>query len=335
MADPQGWTEYYERVYLMRARELDYFATHVPSFIGPHGPIFLLGHSEGGMVAARYHHPDLEARLAGRIISAWSCEHNYFVGSSQGAQVCGGSCSRRSPVLNIIGSEDEFFSPRNFSVASRILASGASGASGRLEGHCHAALRRGGFQTSVVSVLGGAGHDHSLTHDNTARGLLSEFLADPAAFARGGSRALSLLCRRRAQGLFACREDGEGEGLSRTEAGMAHAEYHFPPRLPDAGGEGPAPRPGEPPARASAGPAAFAPGPSDLGSWWLACIALVCAYRCCGIVARRLWRRRLLQQCRLWLRSLWPASSSTRTGSPPLLPIPLPFSIYSYERSTS
>ena len=94
--------EFYERAFQLRARELDSLVGALPPYLLPavtdgdaadgedsdegsgSGPaaakkrLFLLGQSEGGMVVARYYHPELEPLLSGRVVSAWSCETNYF-----------------------------------------------------------------------------------------------------------------------------------------------------------------------------------------------------------------------------------------------------------------
>eukprot|EP00439_Symbiodinium_sp_Y106_P073158 s117_g13.t1 len=73
LSEPDSWKVYYERIFLLRRRELDWLLEHMPAFMGS-ARLFLFGHSEGAMVAARYYHPALAERLSGRIISAWSCE---------------------------------------------------------------------------------------------------------------------------------------------------------------------------------------------------------------------------------------------------------------------
>jgi len=319
-ADPAGWGEFYERIFLFRQRELDYFVTHVPAFIPADARFILLGQSEGGMLAARYHNAELEARLDARVIAAWSCEHNYFVAATAGARICEGRCRRSTPVLNIVGSEDEYFSSRNFSVASRVAAASSSSSSSpassrfgldalrghshrgaALEGHCLAAIRRGGFSSaSAAVVLRGASHDASLTHDNAVRDLLSEFLADPSSFTSGSSRSLQLLCRRRAPQLFQCDEDGAGEASTETEAGLVHAVYHFPPRLPSLSED--------PRAEVSSIPAASSEcSLSSLLSWWSASLlpffALLFVLTLLTQTRRFLWPH--LRQAPLHLRRCW------------------------------
>eukprot|EP00931_Biecheleriopsis_adriatica_P058082 TRINITY_DN34511_c0_g1_i1.p1 TRINITY_DN34511_c0_g1~~TRINITY_DN34511_c0_g1_i1.p1 ORF type:complete len:515 (+),score=80.66 TRINITY_DN34511_c0_g1_i1:72-1616(+) len=228
VSNPVGWQEFYRRVQLLRRRELDWLVEHLPTFLG-RADLFMLGHSEGGMLAAHYFHPKLEARLKGRIISAWSCEHNYFVSHEGGSQICEGRCERSTPMLNIIGSEDQYFSAKNFSVAARVAKSISGFGTKAIEGHCREAFRAGTFQAATL-LLKGAAHDTSLTHDDATRSFLSEFLSSPKDFVQGDAQSLRLLCQGKTSKptLYECAEDGENESLTETESGLAHTVYHFP-----------------------------------------------------------------------------------------------------------
>ena len=72
--DPAGWAAFYERVYSMRARELDYTVAHFASRFGTPPRLVLAGVSEGGMVVSRYSHPELpKLNLVARLVTEWSC----------------------------------------------------------------------------------------------------------------------------------------------------------------------------------------------------------------------------------------------------------------------
>ncbi|CAJ1342608.1 unnamed protein product [Effrenium voratum] len=224
LSEPESWKVYYERIYLLRKRELDWLMENPPVFLT--GRLFLMGHSEGGMVAARYWHPGLQGRLSGRIISAWSCEENYFVGSKRGSETGGGG--EGIPVLNIIGTADEFFS-KNGSVAAQVARSSVDYGTKDIEGHCLRSFQASNLRSAAVLLLQGAAHDSSLTHDDAIRSFLSEFLASPVGFTQGAAKSINLLCTREQSMLYSCIEDGQTEALSDTESGLAHTVYHFPP----------------------------------------------------------------------------------------------------------
>ena len=132
-------------------------------------------------------------------------------------------------MLNIIGTEDQFFSSRNFSVAAQVANSSVHYGSKDLLGHCLNSFKAGNVRSSAVLLLQGASHDVSLTHDDASRSFLSEFLTSPHDFVRGDARSLKLLCKTEKNGLHLCQEDGQTEPLHETESGLAHTVYHFPP----------------------------------------------------------------------------------------------------------
>ena len=66
-----------DRNYTIRKYELDHFIVHHVD-VRCFSNVFLLGNSEGEMVAARYHHPCMDAKLTGRIIAAYACGLNSF-----------------------------------------------------------------------------------------------------------------------------------------------------------------------------------------------------------------------------------------------------------------
>ena len=63
---PEAWKRYYQRVYALRARELDYLVASWDEIIGDPERVFLMGQSEGGMVVSRYLNPELDPKLSGR-----------------------------------------------------------------------------------------------------------------------------------------------------------------------------------------------------------------------------------------------------------------------------
>eukprot|EP00746_Dinoflagellata_sp_MGD_P015699 gnl/MRDRNA2_/MRDRNA2_135006_c0_seq1.p1 gnl/MRDRNA2_/MRDRNA2_135006_c0~~gnl/MRDRNA2_/MRDRNA2_135006_c0_seq1.p1 ORF type:complete len:521 (-),score=95.47 gnl/MRDRNA2_/MRDRNA2_135006_c0_seq1:135-1697(-) len=240
--DPDGFREYYERVFKLRKAELDYLVENMAAYkfliSGRDGKrLFMLGQSEGAMVTARYYHPKLEPMLSGRVISAWSCEANYYVmDESEAATIGGGRANKSTPVLNLIGTADHFFGSTN-SVASLVSAglqnNGMIGGLPAPTGNCFSSLKAAGNR-GAVAVMQGAAHDSSYTHDNFGRDVMSEFLNDPMSIAEG-SRTLKLFCHKSPKSTKTltlwerCEEDG-GEPLKKTPWGEdAHIEYHFPP----------------------------------------------------------------------------------------------------------
>jgi hypothetical protein len=109
-ANPEGWKGFFERVYYLRQQELNYLVANLPPFLASSPKLFLMGHGEGAMAASRYYNPQLETRLAGRIISGWTCEYNFLVGCAANARICGDLCRKDTPILNIIGSQDTLYS---------------------------------------------------------------------------------------------------------------------------------------------------------------------------------------------------------------------------------
>jgi carboxypeptidase C (cathepsin A) len=54
--------------------ELDHLVDNLPSWIENSRKLFLVGESEGGMVASRYSHPKLDVLLksGGRVVLQWA-----------------------------------------------------------------------------------------------------------------------------------------------------------------------------------------------------------------------------------------------------------------------
>ena len=84
--------------------------------------VFLMGTSEGGMIAARYNNPTLDSHLSGRFISSWSCEYNYFVSCEESAKICADGCNKDVPVVSIVSSVDPYFGPQSESVSYKVAA---------------------------------------------------------------------------------------------------------------------------------------------------------------------------------------------------------------------
>jgi len=217
--DPAGWVAFYERVFEMRRREADSVVSRFAATFGRPARFFVAGNSEGAMVASRYTHPALaQLGLAGRVLSAWSCEYNYFVSCAEHVRI---PTDPAVPVLNLLSANDPFFAAAG-SVAADVAQPGAGGyGAWPLSGSCAAqlraqALRGASFRTtqpyhdqmelsgsfwryavgrflhapdaafsgyrSVLS-LGGAALDSSLcTHEAASGGVLSADCDDLASF---------------------------------------------------------------------------------------------------------------------------------------------------------
>lgn len=94
----------YERVHALRLAELRHALEHAAalSWVDPRR-IIVIGSSEGSVPVARY----AGAEPLARIIYSWSCEMNYFVASP------GTAIPQATLVLNVIASQDPYFSPLN------------------------------------------------------------------------------------------------------------------------------------------------------------------------------------------------------------------------------
>lgn len=202
IANPDAWKEFYERLYLLRQRELDMWVASIPRYVSASKRLFFMGVSEGGMVAAKYWNRRLEERLAGRVILSWSCETNYF---STSKLLCEGRCSKRTPLLNLIGTEDEFFSSHKQSISNQVASAGAS--TSHFQGHCRRAFAEGKFEQSMVVALQEALHDVLATHGRVARHLVIDFLSNPSGFTSGNSSTLAKNCQFQEPGLFQCPAD--------------------------------------------------------------------------------------------------------------------------------
>mmetsp|Transcript_113052 Transcript_113052/g.314652 ORF Transcript_113052/g.314652 Transcript_113052/m.314652 type:complete len:510 (-) Transcript_113052:153-1682(-) len=187
--DSEKYREYVERNYLARKLELDYFVENQGPLLDAFDRVFLLGRSEGAMVAGRYYHEALFARLSGLILSGWSCEFNYYVSCAENARICEDQCDKSLPILNINGQDDDYFGASDGvdSVSEKVAANTTHGYGGPLTGNCRAAINAQGFAKSTVVDFPGVSHSIMYSHDNALRSLLADFLASPETPATWGS----------------------------------------------------------------------------------------------------------------------------------------------------
>jgi len=170
------YPKYVEGVYQIRRRELQYFVDNQADLLNAFkGKVYLVGNSEGSMVASRFHHQALDAVMAGRILTAYACDFNYFVSCAENAKVCGDSCDKTIPQLNVIGTEDEYFGDQANSMSAKV-ANGGGGYGGPLTGNCRAAYNAQKFETATVVEFDGAGHGPSYWNDNTMRSIFADFM---------------------------------------------------------------------------------------------------------------------------------------------------------------
>jgi len=177
-----AWGAYYEAVYNLRQAELDYAVAQMAS---AHSymfdkKVFLMGTSEGGMIAARYNNPTLDSHLSGRFISSWSCEYNYFVSCEESAKICADGCNKDVPVVSIVSSVDPYFGPQSESVSYKVAeTTGQYPQAGRVTGNCFENMVSQGFSAATSIVLPNSGHDQTIYYDNFIRMLFYVFLNAP------------------------------------------------------------------------------------------------------------------------------------------------------------
>lgn len=148
--DPAGWAAFYERVYELRRRETDEVVSRFADTFGTPDRLLLVGNSEGAMVASRYTHRALsELNLTGRVLSAWSCEYNYFLSCDAHASLGAPAV----PVLSFLSSTDPFFAP-NASVAAGVARPDLPGAYGAwpLRGSCAWQMRQQGVPGAAIRL---------------------------------------------------------------------------------------------------------------------------------------------------------------------------------------
>lgn len=208
LLDPNHHREYFERVYLLRKLELDYFVKSRGDLLGAWKKVFLAGRNEGAMVAGRYYNSVLFAKLSGLILVGWSCEFNHFVSCAESAKVCGDRCQKSLPQLNLVGGIDQFYGPTATSVASTVAAA-SNGYGGPITGNCRAAYNAQGFGHATVVVFPGVWSYLTYSVDNAVRSLFADFLANPADSSSWGSlkRANCSI----SNGVYSCDGDSGGK----------------------------------------------------------------------------------------------------------------------------
>ena len=130
----------YEKVHKFRQAEIYYNLDKLQhiSFIDINN-IFLMGNSEGGLAAASFKGREFKAR----IITAYSCENSYY---SKNFKL---GISKSEPVLNIIGTHDEYFSNDSNPTQGH-----------EVDGHCTKALLK--HKYAKVIILPQTKHDITL-----------------------------------------------------------------------------------------------------------------------------------------------------------------------------
>lgn len=174
--DSEKYRKYVEGIYTIRKLEMDSFIDSSKQLLEAFDNVYLAGNSEGAMAASRYHHADLDAKLKGRILSAWSCNYNYFVSCAKHAEICEGECSKEVPQLNLIGQKDEYFGAVDDSMSSRVAAD-EKGYGGPITGNCRAAYDNHGFTKATVVEFKGAGHGPQYWDDNLWRSAIADFIS--------------------------------------------------------------------------------------------------------------------------------------------------------------
>jgi hypothetical protein len=131
----------YEKVHNFRQAEIYYNLKHMEelSFIDTDN-LFLMGNSEGGLAVAIFK----DRIFKGRIITAYSCENGYY---SKDFKL---GISKKEPVLNIIGTHDEYFA-KDAKTTKKY---------DEVEGHCTKALFK--YPKAKVTLLPKTKHDITL-----------------------------------------------------------------------------------------------------------------------------------------------------------------------------
>lgn len=189
--DPKGWAAYYERIFSLHKREMDYLLdNYEKSFGAAPTRVFLFGNSEGGMVASRYTHPKLVKdwkresgsglAMRGRILSAWSCEDNYFVSCSDSRKIG----EPTVPVLNLLSDADPYFGNVTGNKGS-VSALVGSRTGAPLTGSCAAKMRNQGVK-GVAIKLKQPYHGNLNLAGSFFRAAVVGFVRNPDTFNLGG-----------------------------------------------------------------------------------------------------------------------------------------------------
>eukprot|EP00746_Dinoflagellata_sp_MGD_P012188 gnl/MRDRNA2_/MRDRNA2_125861_c0_seq1.p1 gnl/MRDRNA2_/MRDRNA2_125861_c0~~gnl/MRDRNA2_/MRDRNA2_125861_c0_seq1.p1 ORF type:complete len:462 (-),score=79.27 gnl/MRDRNA2_/MRDRNA2_125861_c0_seq1:94-1479(-) len=188
--NPEEYKQYMERVHLIRKNELDYFVetalargagtkSFLEAFRDRGKKIFLLGRSDGGVIASQYYHEKLHKEfLDGVMIGAFSCDFTYMNSCADHAKICQDRCPKATPLLAWISDVDPYFSKTDDSMASRIAGS-RNGYGGEITGNCKAAFDTQGFSRTTSVLLRQSEHDEAGMYEDTIRKLLAEFTSSP------------------------------------------------------------------------------------------------------------------------------------------------------------
>lgn len=130
----------YQKVHKLRQAEIYCSLQNMKelSFIDMN-KMFLMGNSEGGLAAAYYKGKEFK----GRVVTAFSCEDAYY---SQDFKI---GAKKKDPFLNIIGTEDEYFSNKS-----------STNKHYEVEGHGTKALLE--FKNAKIIILPKTRHDLTL-----------------------------------------------------------------------------------------------------------------------------------------------------------------------------
>ena len=144
--DPLSWAAFYERVFEMRRREADAVFRGLGARLGVPRKLFLVGVSEGAMVASRYVPPP-GSRLDGLVLLQWTCAANYFVSCAAHARLALPSV----PTLNLVSLHDPYFAS-NGSIAAEVAQQPGGYGEWPMPGSCAMAMRGGGGQGAALIV---------------------------------------------------------------------------------------------------------------------------------------------------------------------------------------
>lgn len=205
VANSDLYRQYVEGVYQIRKREMDYFVKNVPKdFFSSFTKVFAVGNSEGAMVVSRYYHADFNQHLSGIIIDGWSCEFNYFVSCADHAKICEDSCAKSTPLLNLIGAEDEYFGRVKTSVSNQVAGHTSGYGASTITGNCHKTFSDQGFTDATTVVFGDTEHTPKYWNDNLVRAAVEDFIGDKA-----GAWAADNDCKE-VDGVYECPLTGAG-----------------------------------------------------------------------------------------------------------------------------
>jgi len=213
LKEPTRYKELYQRVFEVRAAELDFVLKRLPSCANLWG-VTLMGTSEGAMTVTRFNDKPYGKLITARIINAYACEYCYFTPTREAADLGG---QKEVPTLNLIGTHDEFFGPTrdgagstvgpdwDGSISSKVAEDTSTGWGDPPTGNAFASFVRQGVQMGLVATVVGAQHDATLKGNHAVADIFLSFLAAPHRCAElldrswAGIPYLQLTATRRAQ----------------------------------------------------------------------------------------------------------------------------------------